>query len=105
LDELRELAERELEALRRHEEERAQLERDRDAVLESYNGASEEVLDSLTPERRHDLYKSFRIDVLAHPDGTTEIVLGNLLSAEEVCTLEPLSLSRPRLLPPSGRSP
>jgi hypothetical protein len=87
LDELRGLAHKELEALRHHEEEIAQLERDRDAALESYAGASEEALDRLTPERRHSLYKSFRIEVLAHPDGTTEIVLGNLLSAEEVCTV------------------
>jgi Spy/CpxP family protein refolding chaperone len=93
LEELRELATRELEGLRHHEEEIAQLERDRDALLESYAGASEEALDSLTPEQRHNLYKSFRLEVLAHPDGTTEIVLGMLLSSEEVCTTETLSRS------------
>jgi hypothetical protein len=62
-------------------------------VLESYAGASEEALVSLTPQQRHNLYRSFQLEVLAHPDGTTEIVLGNLLSAEEVCTLETLSRS------------
>lgn len=40
LEGLRELAQRELEALRSYEEEIARLERDRGAVLESYAGAS-----------------------------------------------------------------
>jgi len=94
LEELRELAQRELEALRRREEEVAQLEKDRDAILEYYAGASSEALDSLTPEQRHNLYKSFRLEVFAHADGSTEIVLGDLLSHEEVCMTESLSRSR-----------
>ncbi len=93
LEELRELAQRELEALRGHEEEIARLERDRDAVLESYAGASSKALDSLTPEQRHNLYRSFRLEAFAHPDGTTELVLGDLLSYDEVCTEESLSRS------------
>jgi len=93
LEELRGLAQRELEALRHHEEEIAQLEKDRDAILEYYAGASGEALDSLSPEQRHNLYKSFRIEVFAHADGRTEIVLGDLLSYEEVCTKESLSRS------------
>ena len=93
LEELRGLAQRELERLRHHEEEIARLERDRDAILETYAGASEEALDSLTPEQRHNLYRSFRIEVLAHADGTTELLLGHLLSYEEVCTKESLSRS------------
>lgn len=67
------------------------MEDDRDAVLEHYAGASSEALDSLTPEQRHSLYKSLRIEVFAHADGSTEIVLGDLLSYEEVCTTESLS--------------
>jgi site-specific DNA recombinase len=85
------IAERELESLRLREREIADLERDRDALLESYAGASEEALDSLTPEQRHNLYKSLRIGVLAHADSSTEIILGNLLSYEEVCTTDVLS--------------
>jgi hypothetical protein len=50
------IAERELESLRLREREIADLERDRDALLESYAGASEEALDSLMPEQRHNLY-------------------------------------------------
>ena len=94
LEELRELAQRELEALRHHEQELARLEDDRDAVLEHYAGASSEALDSLTSEQRHNLYKSLRIEVFAHADGSTEIVLGDLLSYEEVCTTESLSRSQ-----------
>jgi len=91
LEDLRELAQRELEALRHHEEEIAQLERDRDALLEHYAAAAPEKLDSLTLEQRHNLYKLFRLEVLAHSDGTTELVLGDLLSSEEVCTTETIS--------------
>ncbi len=86
LEEECQIAERELESLRLREREIADLERDRDAVLEGYAGASDEALDSLTPEQRHNLYRSLRIEVLAHADGSTEIILGNLLSYEEVCT-------------------
>jgi site-specific DNA recombinase len=93
LDQVRELAQTELERLRQHEEGLAQLERDRDAVLESYAGASDDALDSLTPEQRHNLYRSLRIEVRAHADGSTEIVLGDLLSYDEVCTEESLSRS------------
>jgi DNA repair exonuclease SbcCD ATPase subunit len=93
LDQVRELAQTELERLRQHEEGLAQLERDRDAVLESYAGASDDALDSLTPEQRHNLYRSLRIEVRAHADGGTEIVLGDLLSYDEVCTEESLSRS------------
>jgi hypothetical protein len=88
---LRALAQRELEALRHHEEAIARLERDRDALLESYAATAPEALDSLPPEERHNLYKMFRLEVLAHPDGTTELVLGVLLSYEEVCTTETIS--------------
>jgi hypothetical protein len=91
------IAERELASLRLREQDIADLERDRDALLESYAGASEEALDSLTPER-HNLYKSLRIGVLALADGSTEIILGKLLSYEEVCTTDVTSreLSLPR---------
>jgi hypothetical protein len=80
-----------LEVLWHHEEEIASLERDRDALLEHYAAAAPDALDSLPPEERHNLYKLFRLEVFTHPDGTTEIVLGDLLSYEEVCTAETLS--------------
>ena len=102
LEELRELAQRELEALRHHEEELARLEHDRDAILEHYAGASSEALDSLTPEQRHNLYKSLRIEVFVHADGGTEIVLGDLLSYDEVCTTESLSRSQACITSPTA---
>jgi hypothetical protein len=80
--------------VRLREREITDLERDRDALLDTYTGASEEALDLLTPEQRHNLYKSLRIGVLAHADGSTEIVLGNLLSYEEVCTEDTTSPPR-----------
>jgi hypothetical protein len=60
-------------------------------MLESYATASQEALDSLTPEQRHHLYKRFGLEVILRVDGGTEIMLGNLLSYEEVCTEGPLS--------------
>jgi hypothetical protein len=54
-------------------------------------------LDAMIEMKRHNLYKSLRIGVLAHADGSTEIILGNLLSYEEVCTTE--TTSREPLLP------
>ena len=36
-------------------------------------------LDAMIEMKRHNLYKSLRIGVLAHADGSTEIILGNLL--------------------------
>jgi site-specific DNA recombinase len=102
LEELRELAQRELEALRHYEEELTRLEDDRDAILEHYAGASSEALDSLTPEQRHNLYKSLRIEVFVHADGSTEIVLGDLLSYEEVCTTESLSRSQACITSPTA---
>jgi site-specific DNA recombinase len=94
LEEECQIAERELASLRLREREIADLERDRVALLESYAGASEEALNSLTPEQRHHLYRSLRIGVLAHADGSTEIVLGDLLSYEEVCTEDTTSPPR-----------
>jgi site-specific DNA recombinase len=91
LDEECRIAQRELASLQLRAQEIADLEHDRDTLLESYAGASEDALDALTPEQRHDLYKSLRIGVLAHADGSTEIILGNLLSLDEVCTTETTS--------------
>ena len=93
LDALRELAQKELGTLRHHEEELARLERDRDALLEHYAAAAPEALNALTAEQRHNLYKLLRLEVLAHSDGATELVLGDLLSSEKVCTEESLSRS------------
>jgi hypothetical protein len=64
------------------------------ATPEGNAGASGEALDSLTSEQRHNLYGSFRLEVLAHPNDATELVLGDMRSYDEVCTKESLSRSQ-----------
>jgi hypothetical protein len=70
LEELRELAQRELEALRSYEEEIARMERDRDAVLESYAGASSEALDS-----ERGLYRGVVIEIASMYNFTNRMSL------------------------------
>jgi site-specific DNA recombinase len=73
LEETRQTAERELEALRWHKERVEQLERDRDAVLSHYAALAPEALDSLTSEERHQLYKMLRLKVWVAKSGDLEI--------------------------------
>lgn len=73
LEETRQTAERELEALKgRHEKVKA-LEQDRDAILETYAQMTPEALDSLTPEERQQFYKMLRLRVVVRPDGWVRI--------------------------------
>jgi DNA repair exonuclease SbcCD ATPase subunit len=63
LDSTRTTAERELEALRDHEERVAELEKNRDVLLSSLMSMVPQALDALTPEERRQVYKllkSFR---------------------------------------------
>jgi site-specific DNA recombinase len=89
LDEERQIAETELARLRSSEAEIKALEEQRDALLESYVAGAEEALDARTPEERHTLYKNFGVEVTAHPDGATEIILGELLGSGEVVAATP----------------
>jgi hypothetical protein len=73
LDETRKMAERELKALRSRRERVEELERDKEALLESYAGMAPEALDSLLPEERHQVYKMLRLKVIAHVDRTLEV--------------------------------
>jgi hypothetical protein len=73
LDETRETAERELEASRARGEALERLERDRDALMESYVGIVEETLEDLAPEERHRIYKLLRLGVRFRPDWPLEI--------------------------------
>ena len=73
LDETRKTAERELEALRNHQEHIEELERDKDALLEFYAGLAPEILAGLTPEERHQVYKMLRVRAVVHVDGTLEV--------------------------------
>jgi DNA repair ATPase RecN len=83
LQETRETAERELQAIKEHRERLEQMERDRDAVLEAYAGLVPEALDALTPEERHRIYNMLRLEVLAYPDTSLE-VCGALVGGAEL---------------------
>ncbi len=94
-DETKGIAQRELQTLNERKERIAELERDRDALLESYAGAVPEALESLEPEERHRVYEMLRLKVVAHLDGTLEargILSGSLRVVQEngraVCTNE-----------------
>ena len=73
LEETRETAQRELEALDNRREKIEELEHDRDALLESYVSLVPEVLDALTPEERHRIYKMLRLRVILRPDAPLEV--------------------------------
>jgi uncharacterized NAD(P)/FAD-binding protein YdhS len=59
-------AERELAAIRSHEEHVHGMERDREALLDSLAAAAPKALDSLTPEERYRWYKMLRLFWLLH---------------------------------------
>ena len=93
LDETRKTVERELAALRDHEKRVLELERDRDALLDSMEAAAPEMLDSLTPKQRHQWYKLLRLVVEIKKDGTLEISWAGDPAGENVC--KNATLSRP----------
>jgi site-specific DNA recombinase len=73
LEETRKTVEYELAALRDQQEHIAQLERDKEAVLEHYTAIAPEALDSLAPEERQHLYKMLRLKSVQRPDGKVEV--------------------------------
>jgi site-specific DNA recombinase len=85
LEETRQTAERELAALQSRREALAQLELDKEALLEHYARIAPEALDSLTPEERHNLYKMLRVEVLVRPDSSLEVsgVFGEAVSLSD----------------------
>jgi site-specific DNA recombinase len=79
LEETWRTAELELKCLRWHKERVEQMEQDRDAVLEHYASLAPEVLDSLTSEERHHLYKKLRLKVWLYKSGDLEIEMAGVL--------------------------
>jgi site-specific DNA recombinase len=69
LEETRKLARAELATLGAREETARQLERDRDALLESWSAMVPEALDSLTGEERNKVYRMLRLEVTPTPEG------------------------------------
>jgi site-specific DNA recombinase len=72
LEETRMIAEEELAAIRGRKEILEELERDRDALLESYAEMTPGALDALTPEKRRQVYGMLRLRVEVAADGTME---------------------------------
>jgi DNA invertase Pin-like site-specific DNA recombinase len=88
LEETHETTRRNLESLSRRREKIVELERDKDALLDSYAGMVPEALDSLTPEERHQIYKMLRLRVVASAD--TKIEATGAFSDASICTPETL---------------
>jgi site-specific DNA recombinase len=75
LDSTRQVAERELEALRWQKQRVEKMERDREAILEQYAALAPEALESLSSEQHQRLYKMLRLKVLVAKSGDLEIEL------------------------------
>jgi hypothetical protein len=101
---------RELAAIEDRRERVEQLERDREALLEAYAGATPEILEGLEPAERHRIYRTLRLEVLIGLDGSLNCSIANGLPGAAVLGLaewdrrpgEPVGslLSAPRLADP-----
>ena len=78
LEETRRTAEQELATLKKQREHIAQLEQDKEAVLEHYATIAPEALDSLSPDERQHLYKMLRLKAVQCPDGKVEVELSGV---------------------------
>ncbi len=91
LEETRKTAERELTILRSHQERLAELERDKETVLEYYAAIAPEALASLSSEERKQLYKMLRLKAVQYSDGSVEaevsgVPIPNLSAMENTCS-------------------
>jgi hypothetical protein len=84
LDETRRHAERELAGLKNQQERVAELEADRDALLEYVAAAIPEELDNLAGEDRNKVYRMLQVEVTPTPEGSYKV-------SGAFCTAEPLS--------------
>ena len=87
LEDSRKTAERELEALKSKRDRIREMEQDRDALLDSLMQIGSEVLDALTPDEKHQLYRILRLEVVLREDRTPE-VSGAFGEGLDVCKLE-----------------
>jgi hypothetical protein len=101
LEEARKAAQRGLEALKYRRERIEQLERDKEALRDYYEGIAPEALDSLAPEERHRFYKLVRLQVGVRPGGGMEISWaggeGFSVCKNETVSPEPSRRNRSRL--------
>ena len=87
LENTRETALRELDAIEERRERKEELERDRDAIFGTYPGAAPRVLESWEPEQRHRLYRTLRLEVLVGVDGNLDGSIAGDLPGEAVFSL------------------
>jgi len=73
LEETRSLARRELESLKDRRERLESLKLDREVLLQAYADVTVEALEGLSPEERNKLYKTLKLRVVIHDDGTPEV--------------------------------
>jgi hypothetical protein len=73
LEEARETLLRDLEAINGRREKIAQLERDKDALLDHYASIAPEALENLTSEERHQTYRILRLRAYVFPDRGLEM--------------------------------
>ena len=74
----RKTAARELEAVRDKAEHLASLKFKTEALIEAYSRKARLGLDLYTPQDRFDAYKALGAKLIAHPDGTRELIVGVL---------------------------
>jgi hypothetical protein len=79
-------------ALEARREQLAELERDRDTLIERYAGIVHEALDALVPEERHRVYNLLKLSVNLSTDRALE-VSGSLIEVSEICKTETISRS------------
>ena len=73
LEEIRTTAVERLEAIRHYQERIEEMEKDCDALLESYASMAPEALNDLTPEERHHVYRMLRLRAAVRIGGTIEV--------------------------------
>jgi DNA repair exonuclease SbcCD ATPase subunit len=88
LEEVRKTAEQKLEVLRSRQERLKGLERDKNALLETYAQMAPQALDSLTPEERHRVYGMLGLRATITMDGTLEVSGTFLGEGEVLCGME-----------------
>ena len=72
LEQMRKVAEKELEAAERRRERVEQLKRDKDTLLEHYAHRAPEIVDAASPEDHRRVYELLRLRVTVQPDGSIE---------------------------------
>ena len=97
LETTRQSAEKELSAIRARRQVLENLERDRDALLESYASMTPASLDALSPEERHQVYKMLRLTVEISPDGSLDV--SGILGYSFVSENQDESLARTQQFP------